>query len=263
MGLFFGMTACKKVPEKFASAKKLDIKNIGVLGAGLMGAGITEVSMGKFDITMKDAQMDGLARGLEQIQKSYNGKVKRKRMTQFEADTAMSGVATTTGFDNFNKVDLVIEAVPEDLALKHKVIQELEKHTKSDYIFASNTSALPIADIAKAAKHPENVVGMHYFSPVPKMPLCEIIPSDKTLPEVTAAAFRAGTAQGKTCIVVKDVPGFYVNRSLGPYMAETMALVGEGADPQKLDKALTDAGFPVGPIVLADEVYILNITLHN
>lgn len=256
IGLFFGMNACKKVPEKFSNAKVLPVKNIGILGAGLMGAGIAEVSMGKFGVVLKDSNLAGLGRGLEQIQKGLDGTVKKKKNTQFEADTLMSSISTTTAFDGFNKVDLVIEAVPENLALKHKVIKELEQHIGKATIFASNTSALPITDIAKASSRPENVVGMHYFSPVPKMQLLEIIPGEKTSPEVTAAAFRAGVAQGKVCIVVKDVPGFYVNRSLGPYMAETMALVAEGADPLALDKALTSAGFPVGPIVLADEVGI-------
>lgn len=256
IGLFFGMTACKKVPKKFETAKKMEVKSIGVLGAGLMGAGIAEVSLNKFNVVMKDSNLDGLGRGLEQIQKSLSTKVKRKRMSQFDADKTMASIKYTTSFDHFGKLDLVVEAVPENLALKHKVIQELERYTKPTSIFATNTSALPIADIAKASKRPENVVGMHYFSPVPKMALLEIIPHSNTADSVSAAAFRVGTTQGKTCIVVKDVPGFYVNRSLGPYMAEIMALVAEGADPQQLDKALTSFGFPIGPVALADEVGI-------
>jgi len=157
---------------------------------------------------------------------------------------------------HFAKSDVVIEAVFEDLALKHKIIQAIEPLMKPSAIFATNTSALPIAEIAKASKRPERVVGMHYFSPVDKMPLLEIIPHAGTCNEASAIATEVGLKQGKTVIVVKDVPGFYVNRALGPFMAEVSALLADGADIEGLDKALTKFGMPVGPITLADEVGI-------
>jgi enoyl-CoA hydratase/long-chain 3-hydroxyacyl-CoA dehydrogenase len=187
--------------------------------------------------------------------------VKKKKMTAPEVNRVMSRLIGQSDADanwqkHFAKSDVVIEAVFEDLALKHKIIQAIEPLMKPSAIFATNTSALPIAEIAKASKRPERVVGMHYFSPVDKMPLLEIIPHAGTCNEASAIATDVGLKQGKTVIVVKDVPGFYVNRALGPFMAEVSALLADGADIQALDKALVQFGMPVGPITLADEVGI-------
>lgn len=153
-------------------------------------------------------------------------------------------------------MDLVIEAVFEDLKLKHKIIQQLEEVIPSHAVVATNTSALPIGDIASVSKRPENVIGMHYFSPVDKMPLLEIITHKGTSKETAAVATEVGIRQGKTCIVVKDVPGFYVNRCLGPMMVECMALLGQGVGVEQLDKVMKSYGLPVGPCTLADEVGI-------
>jgi enoyl-CoA hydratase/long-chain 3-hydroxyacyl-CoA dehydrogenase len=154
-------------------------------------------------------------------------------MTKYAYDTTTSRVVGLTDESanwgkQFGKADMVIEAVFEDLSLKHKVIQQLEEHLPPHAVFASNTSAIPIARIAEASRRPENVIGMHYFSPVPQMPLLEIIPHKGTSNAAAAAAFEVGKKQGKTVIFVKDVPGFYVNRCLGPYLVETGALM-EGA----------------------------------
>jgi enoyl-CoA hydratase/long-chain 3-hydroxyacyl-CoA dehydrogenase len=149
---------------------------------------------------------------------------------------------------------LIIEAVFEDLNLKRRIVADMEKVTKDDCIFATNTSAIPIASIAEGAGRPHNIVGMHYFSPVPQMPLLEIIPHAGTSDATTATAFEVGTKQGKTCIVVKDVPGFYVNRCLGPFLVEVSALIKDGVPLETLDKTMKKFGMPVGPITLADEV---------
>eukprot|EP01134_Creolimax_fragrantissima_P000849 CFRG0849T1 len=255
MSIFFGQRACKKIPAQFGKVEK-PAKNIAVVGAGLMGAGIAQVSMNKFDVTIKDTQADGIARGLEQIYKGLDKKAKRKQITTFQRDQKMASVHNTLEWQHFNKADLVIEAVFEDLAVKHKVIKQLEEHIPEHCVFATNTSAIPIADIAKASKRPERVIGMHYFSPVDKMPLLEIITHEGTLPEVAAIAFDAGNKQGKTCIVVKDVPGFYVNRSLAPYMAETMALALENVPAKRIDAVMKKFGWPMGPMSLADNVGI-------
>src|SRR5207245_2153717 len=151
---------------------------------------------------------------------------------------------------------LVIEAVFEDLTVKHQVLREIEERAKPSAIFASNTSSIPIGKIASVARRPENVVGMHYFSPVHKMPLLEVIRTDKTAATVVATAVAIGKKQGKTVIVVGDGPGFYTTRVLAPYLNEACWLLTEGVSVDAVDKALVDWGWPVGPLTLLDEVGI-------
>ena len=181
--------------------------------------------------------------------------------SRYERDAMLSRVTGLTDNDSawakhFGQADMVIEAVFEDMAVKHKVVAEMEAVLPPHAIIASNTSTLPIGEIAAKAARPENIVGMHYFSPVDKMPLLEVIPHAGTSKEVCAAAVDVGLRQGKTVIAVKDVPGFYVNRCLGPCMVEACALLQQGADPQKLNEAMPKAGYPVGVLSLCDEVGI-------
>lgn len=251
--IFAGMTALKK--NRYGKPTK-PCKRIGIIGAGLMGAGIGQISMKKFEIVLKDTQQSGLARGLGQIKEGLDKKVKKKALSSFDRNVELSKVMTTTGTAGLEKADLVIEAVFENIDVKHKVIQSLEAVVPKHCIIATNTSAIPIRDIAKGASRPENVVGMHYFSPVPQMPLLEVIKHEGTSEEALRQAHAVGIAQGKTVIPVGDVPGFYVNRCLGPYMAEMFALVKEGASFDQIDKAITQYGWPMGPFKLGDEVGI-------
>jgi len=258
-GIFFGATAAKKNP--FGKPDK-KVETIGVLGAGLMGAGIAEVSIGKnLRVLMKDKDQAGLSRGEDMILKSLGAKLKKKRLTTYTHDAQASRlVGLTDGSPAWKKhfagADMVIEAVFEEMSVKHKVVREMEAIVGPHCIIASNTSTLPIGEIASVAQRPENIVGMHYFSPVPKMPLLEVITHDKTAPAVAAAAVEVGIQQGKTVIAVKDVPGFYVNRCLGPFLTEAMALTQQGADPLAINSALLDFGMPVGGVTLCDEVGI-------
>ncbi|TDH71901.1 hypothetical protein CCR75_000985 [Bremia lactucae] len=264
MGIFFGQTALKK--NRYGKPAK-PVKTMAVIGAGLMGAGIAQISAAKgVRVLLKDRESATAARGEDYIRSNLDQKVKRKRMTIHDRDSVMANVVPLSDEDeiwkkHFKTADLVIEAVFEDLALKHKVLSSMENNVPNECVLATNTSALPIADIASACKRPENVIGMHYFSPVPSMPLLEIIRHAGTSDATAAKAVDLGLRQGKTAIVVKDVPGFYVNRCLGPYIAETLALVGDGVDPEKLDKLMTNWGLPVGPITLADEVG-LDVVFH-
>lgn len=252
--LFFGITAAKKNPLE---SEKREIRNIGILGAGLMGSGIAEVSIEQgYRVWLKDQAIENAAKGVSVIRKNLDDKTTKRILTSFERDERLSRVHPVTGYDGFHKMGLVIEAVFEDLELKRQIVKEIEQHCSEHTIFASNTSSLPISEIARDAKRPENIIGMHYFSPVQKMPLLEIIKTKKTADWVTATAYDIGMKQGKTVIVVNDGPGFYTTWILAPFINEALLMLEEGAFIEQLDNAMKQFGFPVGPMALLDEVGI-------
>jgi 3-hydroxyacyl-CoA dehydrogenase/enoyl-CoA hydratase/3-hydroxybutyryl-CoA epimerase len=255
--IFFATTALKKDSGVDDPAvKPRTVRSVGVLGGGLMGSGIAFVTVGAgLAVRVREKDDAAAARALGSVRGLLDERVKRRSMTSLERASTMRLLTATTGWAGFERVDLVIEAVFEDLALKQEMVRAFEKVNPGG-IFASNTSSIPIARIAEASTRPQSVLGMHYFSPVQKMPLLEVIVTPLTAPEVTATAVAVGKKQGKTVIVVNDGPGFYTSRILTPYMNEAAELLLEGAPVEDVDAALTAFGMPVGPITLLDEVGI-------
>ena len=254
--LFFATTALKKdnglPPGVTATAR--DVRAIGILGAGFMGAGIATVAVQAGSLVrLKDASLERVTAGWRVVRDVVRERLTRRQITRTQMNATMSLLGVTTDYHGFAGAQLVIEAVFEDLTVKRQVLRELEA-VAPHAIFASNTSTIPIREIAAAASHPERVVGTHFFSPVHKMPLLEVIVTPETSAETTATVVQYGRQLGKTVIVVRDGPGFYVNRILAPYLNEAGTLLDEGLRTDALDAALTAFGFPVGPMTLLDEV---------
>jgi len=258
ISLFFATTAMKSEKYKAPNGSTPDpkaVKKVGVLGGGLMGGGIATVLMDKGVRTrVKDRDLTAASKAIAYAERFLDAKVKRRHIRPYEKQMALGLLSAGDDFSGFKNADVVIEAVFEDMKIKHGVLKEMEAVTRPDCIFATNTSSLPIAEIAKGAKRPENVVGMHFFSPVEKMPLLEVIYTPKTAGWVTSTVVALGKKMGKQVIVVKDAPGFYTTRALGAFMNEAIKLLLEGCSVEAVDKALTNFGFPVGPLTLMDEV---------
>lgn len=253
--LFFLMEDAKK--DRIA-AKPVPIENIGVLGAGVMGGGIAQIVADRTDagIRMRDINWNALAGGLRAAANVWKKKVERRRMTRGEMQRKLARITTTTDWTGFTKTDFVIEAVVENLDIKRAVLAEYEAIAGEKAIFASNTSTIPIAEIAANAKRPENVVGMHFFNPVDRMPLVEVIRGAKTSDAAAVTTAALARKLGKTVVYCNDGPGFVVNRILGPYMNESGFILEEGHTIESIDEAMVDFGMPMGPLALLDEVGI-------
>ena len=255
--IFFASTEMKK-ENGTDKAEPQKIKKAVVLGGGLMGGGIASVTTtkAKVPVRVKDINQQGLSNALAYANNILQKSVKRRHITNAKRNKVMSLMTTSTDYQSLKQTDIVIEAVFENLELKQQMVKDIEKACNENTIFASNTSSLPIAQIASVALRPENVIGLHYFSPVEKMPLVEVIAHKKTSPQTIATTVAFAKSQGKTPIVVQDGAGFYVNRILALYMNEAAQLLLEGETIENLDLALVKFGFPVGPMTLLDEVGI-------
>jgi 3-hydroxyacyl-CoA dehydrogenase / enoyl-CoA hydratase / 3-hydroxybutyryl-CoA epimerase len=253
--LFFATTAAKNEPAVPEGTKARKVERAAVVGAGFMGAGIAAVSAESgIPVRLKDISPDAAGRGLKTARELLAKRAKRRRLPRHEVTQVLDRVQATHEYTGFGRLDLVVEAVYEDVELKHRVIREIEDAIGEQAILGSNTSTIPITRLAEASQRPEQVIGLHFFSPVEKMPLLEIITTEQTAPWVTATCHAYGKRIGKTPIIVSDSPGFYANRILTPYMNEAALLLEEGVRIEEVDRALTAWGMAVGPITLYDEV---------
>ncbi|MCM2315065.1 MAG: 3-hydroxyacyl-CoA dehydrogenase NAD-binding domain-containing protein [Thermoanaerobaculia bacterium] len=248
--------AMNELKKPRAASEPREVSTLAVIGGGLMGEGIAAVSLSICPVVVKDPSAAALARVRESLEASLAKRLGAGTISDADAASRRDRLTLSSDGAAVAGADLVIEAVFEDLELKRRVLAEAEAVIDDDAVFASNTSAIPIREIAAGARHPERVVGMHYFSPVPKMPLLEVVVTGASSERAIATACAFGTAQGKTVIVVRDGPGFYTTRILAPFMNEAILLLDEGAEILALDAALKDFGFPVGPVTLLDEVGI-------
>jgi 3-hydroxyacyl-CoA dehydrogenase/enoyl-CoA hydratase/3-hydroxybutyryl-CoA epimerase len=255
MSIFFGRQELKH--DRGADADPRPVEKVGIVGGGLMGGGIASVNVLEADVATRVKEIDdeAVAKVLGHVEREVSKRRERRRITDEKATHALGLASGSVSWEGFEDVDLFVEAVFEDLDLKRSILAEIQQ-LAPEAIFASNTSSLPISSIAEGSAAPERVIGMHYFSPVEKMPLLEVIVTPETADWVTATCVEFGKRQGKTVITVNDGPGFYTTRILVPYMNEVGNLLVEGVSIEAIDKAMVRWGFPVGPVTLTDEVGI-------
>jgi 3-hydroxybutyryl-CoA dehydrogenase len=238
---------------------------LAVIGAGLMGSGIAQVAaQAGWDVTLRDVGDDALARATRAIGGSYDRFVAKERMTRADADAALARIATTTDIEAAAGADVVVEAVFERLDVKQTVFRELDRICKTDAVLATNTSAIPVTQIAAATERPESVVGTHFFSPVPMMKLCELVRGYKTSDDALARARGFAEEIGKTCIVVnRDIAGFVTTRLIAALVVEAVKLVESGVvSAEDLDTACKlGFGHPMGPLATTDLTGV-DVLLH-
>jgi len=252
---FFDMQAINAGGSRPEGIGKTPIARIGVLGAGMMGAGIAYVSAkAGFDVVLKDVTLEAAQKGKGYSEKLEAKALERGKTTAEKSSEVLNRITATADAADFKGVDFVIEAVFESQELKHKVFGEIEDIVEPNAILGSNTSTLPITGLASGVKRQEDFIGIHFFSPVDKMPLVEIIKGEKTSDDALARVFDYTLAIGKTPIVVNDSRGFYTSRVIGTFINEALAMLGEGVEPASIEHAGSQAGYPAPPLQLSDEL---------
>ena len=258
--LWFHRTAAEK-HEGLPTAKEHGFGKVGILGAGMMGAGIAYVSAkAGYDVVLKDVSLEAAERGKGYSEKLEAKALGRGRTTEEKSAELLGRITPTADAADLKGVDFVIEAVFESVELKQKVFQEIEDIVEPNAVLGSNTSTLPITGLATGVKRQEDFIGIHFFSPVDKMPLVEIIKGEKTSDEALARVFDYTLAIGKTPIVVNDSRGFFTSRVIGTFVNEALAMLGEGVAPSSIEQAGSQAGYPAPPLQLSDE---LNLELMH
>ncbi len=233
----------------------MEIKKVGVVGCGLMGSGITEVcARSGYEVVVREVNDELLQKGLDRIKASMSKGVSRGKLTQEEMDAALARIKGTTSMEDFADCDIVIEAVVENLEVKKQVFADLDRITPPHAILASNTSSLCITEMAAVTKRPEKVLGLHFFNPVPVMPLLEMVRTILTSDETMEIARKFGESLGKTIVVAKDAPGFIVNALLIPYLLDAVRMLESGyATKEDIDTAIKlGLNHPMGPLTLMD-----------
>lgn len=258
--LFFKREEANKHPA--ATGKAVTIQDATVIGAGIMGSGIAHTLASRgVRVLMTDVSMESLARGIERIQGIVAGAVRRRIITKVQGRDTLDRISTTQTPVPLARHHLIIEAATESMELKKKIFADLAARVSSDTILATNTSALSVAELAHTVPHPERVIGLHFFNPVHRMPLVEIITLPETSADVIATAIKFVQKAGKTPVIVKDSPGFLVNRILVPYLMEAVRLHEKGIPVKDIDNAMLEFGMPMGPLRLLDEIG-LDVATH-
>ena len=253
--LFHATTALKKDVSATGGVRPHPVRLLGVVGAGFMGSGIAALAARRGTaVRLKDGDLARVAKGMQAVRTLLRDALRRRRATAAEVGAQQALVTGTAEYRGFRRADLMLEAVFEDLALKRQVLADMERAAAPHAVLATNTSTIPVSEIAEGVARRDRVVGMHFFSPVAKMPLLEVVRAPESAPDALATAVAYGRRLGKTVIVVGDGPGFYVNRILAPYLNEAGWLFEAGVPIERIDAALVGWGFPVGPFQLMDEV---------
>ena len=255
--LFINKQALEKGAVRPKNVPDMRVKKLGVIGAGMMGAGITLVSaMAGIEVVLLDQKQEAADKGKAYSETYADKGIKRKKTTPEQKEALLSRITATTDYAALAGCDLIVEAVFEDFAIKEDVTKKVEAVIDADCIFASNTSTLPISELAKASQRPEQFIGIHFFSPVDKMALVEIIKGKKTGDKAVAKALDFVRQIRKTPIVVNDARFFYANRCIIPYINEGVRMLAEGVEPALIENAARQLGFPLGPLQLTDETSI-------
>lgn len=232
-----------------------DVARVGVLGAGVMGGGIAQLlAFHELEVRLKDIRPDAVTQGLHHARAVFDRALRRGRIDRRDVDRGMNRIAPTLDYAGFAGLDLVIEAVVENMDVKRRVLREVESRVKSECVLASNTSSLSVSEMQSALERPGDFCGMHFFNPVHRMPLVEVVRGARTSDQTIATVFALARALDKTPVIVHDGPGFLVNRVLAPYLNEAVWMLAEGASIKAIDEALLDFGMPMGPLRLLDEV---------
>lgn len=244
-------SARKAAPD----AEPMPVERAAVLGAGVMGGGIAQLfAYHGVDVRLKDIQDEALRSGLRHARQLFDKAASRRRMGRRDADRAMRRISATLDYSGFGRVDLLVEAVVERMDVKQSVLREVEAEVPEHCVLTTNTSSLSVTEIASALRRPERFAGMHFFNPVHRMPLVEVVRGERTSDEALATVFQLARDLGKTPIVVNDGPGFLVNRLLAPYLNEAGWLLSEGGSIEQIDRVMKRFGMPMGPFRLLDEI---------